>query len=96
MSTYGVNPNKTTSNHIYEVFKTFGIEACKTVIMSEIKMIMENHGMSIDPRHVMLLASQMTHTGDALGITRYGLAKMKQSVLNLASVRHFSVIGIVW
>lgn len=54
--------------------------------MSEIKMVMENHGMSVDYRHIMLLAAQMTHTGEVLGITRYGLSKMKQSVLNLASV----------
>lgn len=54
--------------------------------MSEIKMVMENHGMSVDYRHIMLLAAQMTHTGEVLGITRQGLSKMKQSVLNLASV----------
>lgn len=59
--------------------------------MSEIKMVMENHGMSVDYRHMMLLAAQMTHTGEVLGITRHGLAKMKQSVLNLASV---STIGL--
>ncbi|XP_063925494.1 DNA-directed RNA polymerase III subunit RPC1-like [Zophobas morio] len=53
--------------------------------MSEIKMVMENHGMSVDYRHIMLLAAQMTHTGEVLGITRYGLSKMKQSILNLAS-----------
>lgn len=58
----------------------------RETIMSEIKMVMENHGMSVDYRHIMLLAAQMTHTGEVLGITRQGLAKMKQSVLNLASV----------
>lgn len=61
----------------------------RETIMSEIKMVMENHGMSVDYRHIMLLAAQMTHTGEVLGITRYGLSKMKQSVLNLASVRIF-------
>lgn len=55
--------------------------------MTEIKMVMENHGMSVDYRHMMLLSAQMTHTGEVLGITRQGLSKMKQSVLNLASVR---------
>lgn len=58
--------------------------------MSEIKMVMENHGMSVDYRHMMLLSAQMTHTGEVLGITRHGLAKMKQSVLNLASVSNVS------
>lgn len=66
--------------------------------MSEIRMVMENHGMSVDYRHIMLLAAQMTHTGEVLGITRQGLAKMKQSVLNLASVSietYFIFMGIL-
>ena len=41
--------------------------------------------MSIDPRHVMLLADVMTYKGEVLGITRFGVAKMKDSVLMLAS-----------
>ncbi|CAB3985221.1 DNA-directed RNA polymerase III subunit RPC1-like [Paramuricea clavata] len=46
---------------------------------------MTNHGMSIDARHVMLLADLMSFKGEILGITRFGLAKMKESVLMLAS-----------
>ncbi|XP_073685009.1 DNA-directed RNA polymerase III subunit RPC1 [Garra rufa] len=46
---------------------------------------MINHGMSIDRRHVMLLADLMSYKGEILGITRFGLAKMKESVLMLAS-----------
>lgn len=49
-------------------------------------MVMENHGMNIDRRHIMLLADLMTSRGEVLGITRHGLVKMKESVLNLASV----------
>lgn len=41
--------------------------------------------MVIDYRHVMLLADCMTSRGDVLGITRFGIAKMKDSVLMLAS-----------
>jgi DNA-directed RNA polymerase III subunit RPC1 len=101
IATYGVQGTKTVSNNIIEVANTLGIEAarfvpsglffvfdlnnCRETIMSEIKMVMENHGMSVDYRHIMLLAAQMTHTGEVLGITRYGLSKMKQSILNLAS-----------
>lgn len=59
--------------------------------MSEIKSVMENHGISIDRRHLMLLADLMTSRGEVLGITRQGLAKMKESVLNLASVSFFII-----
>ncbi|EZA62907.1 DNA-directed RNA polymerase III subunit RPC1 [Ooceraea biroi] len=85
MATRGVLGEKTTSNNTIEVYKTLGIEAARTTIMTEIKSVMENHGINIDRRHLMLLADLMTSTGEVLGITRQGLAKMKESVLNLAS-----------
>ncbi|XP_019885205.1 DNA-directed RNA polymerase III subunit RPC1 isoform X2 [Camponotus floridanus] len=85
MATYGVHGEKTTSNNTLEVFKTLGIEAARTTIMAEIKSVMENHGISVDRRHLILLADLMTCRGEVLGITRQGLDKMKESVLNLAS-----------
>ncbi|XP_035735078.1 DNA-directed RNA polymerase III subunit RPC1-like isoform X1 [Vespa mandarinia] len=85
MATTGVLGTKTTSNNTIEVFKTLGIEAARATIMNEIKLVMENHGMSIDRRHAMLVADLMTSRGEVLGITRQGLAKIKESVLNLAS-----------
>lgn len=60
--------------------------------MNEIKYTMKSHGMSIDERHVMLLADLMTYKGEVLGITRFGLAKMKESVLMLASVSYKSTL----
>ena len=46
---------------------------------------MSEHGMDIDPRHMQLLGDVMTYKGEVLGITRFGLAKMRDSVLQLAS-----------
>lgn len=86
MATYGIIGNKTRSNNIWEVYQTLGIEAARTTIMNEITDVMEGHGMTVDRRHIMLLASQMTSRGEVLGITRHGLAKMRESVFNLASV----------
>ena len=42
--------------------------------------------MSVDRRHVAILSDLMTCRGEVFGITRHGLAKMKESVLMLASV----------
>jgi len=85
MSTPGVMGSKTTCNHVMEVEKTLGIEAARVTIMNEIQYTMREHGMSIDTRHVMLLADLMCFRGEVLGITRFGIAKMKESVLMLAS-----------
>jgi len=85
IATRGVKGVSCTSNNTLEVAATLGIEAARKTIMNEIRYTMESHGMSIDIRHVMLLADLMTCRGEVLGITRHGLAKMKESVLMLAS-----------
>ncbi|TDL29012.1 beta and beta-prime subunits of DNA dependent RNA-polymerase [Rickenella mellea] len=85
MITEGVVGEQTTSNHVIETATVLGIEAARQTIINEIKYIMKEHGMSIDPRHVMLLGDVMTYKGEVLGITRFGVAKMKDSVLMLAS-----------
>lgn len=83
MTTEGINGYKTTSNNIMECKETLGIEAARQTIIREIGDVMG--GMDIDPRHMQLLADVMTYKGDVLGITRFGLAKMRDSVLQLAS-----------
>ena len=85
MTTLGVDGKSTTSNHIIEMEKVLGIEAARATIMKEIHTTMDGHGLTIDPRHVSLLADIMTYRGETLGITRFGVTKMKQSVLMLAS-----------
>lgn len=60
MGTEGVKGSHTTSNHIIEVQHTLGIEAARTKIIEEIQYTMSSHGMSIDIRHMMLLADLMT------------------------------------
>ena len=86
MATYGVKNTTTSSNNVYEMYVTLGVEAARNTIAHEIQYTMESHGMSVDRRHVGLLADLMTCRGEVLGITRHGLAKMKESVLMLASV----------
>lgn len=81
----GVDGLHTTSNHIIEVEKTLGIEAARELISSEVNYIMSAYGIGIDRRHLMLLSDIMTFKGEVLGITRFGIAKMKESVLTLAS-----------
>ena len=85
LATKGVKASQTTSNNTYEVAVTLGIEAARVTIMNEINYTMSSHGMSVDRRHITLLADLMTCRGEVLGITRHGLAKMKESVLMLAS-----------
>ncbi|KAK6882928.1 DNA-directed RNA polymerase III subunit RPC1 [Candida tropicalis] len=85
MNTEGIVGTKTTTNHVLEVNEILGIEAARGSIIKEIDYTMSNHGMSVDPRHIQLLGDVMTYKGEVLGITRFGLSKMRDSVLQLAS-----------
>lgn len=57
----GIVGENTTSNHVIEVAQVLGIEAARQTIINEIQYTMKSHGMSIDPRHVMLLGDVMTY-----------------------------------
>ncbi|KAK5105839.1 hypothetical protein LTR62_001969 [Meristemomyces frigidus] len=83
MTTPGVDGYHTKTNSVMEMKSVLGIEAARSTIIAEIGAVMG--GMDIDPRHMQLLADIMTFKGDVLGITRFGMAKMRDSVLQLAS-----------
>ncbi|EFP75753.2 hypothetical protein PGT21_012768 [Puccinia graminis f. sp. tritici] len=85
MTTDGVVGTHTMPNHIMEAQSVLGIEAARNCIIKEISYTMDSHGLKVDPRHMMLLGDIMCYKGEVLGITRFGIAKMKDSVLMLAS-----------
>lgn len=85
LGTAGVDGTKSTTNHIMELEKVLGIEAARQAVMDEVAYIFGRYGLSIDRRHLMLLADVMSYRGMILGITRFGISKMKESVLMLAS-----------
>lgn len=61
MGTPGIDARNTKINHVIEVHETLGVEAARQSIIDEIHDTMRNHGMSIDKRHMMLLADVMTY-----------------------------------
>ena len=57
----GVEGTRTQTNHVMETWEVLGIEAARAKIIEQIDTTMASHGMSIDPRHTMLLADCMTY-----------------------------------
>jgi len=80
-----VDPTKTISNDIYELYSVFGIEAARQSIINEVYKVIESQGLNVDVRHIMLVADTMSITGSVKGITRYGIVSEKSSVLARAS-----------
>jgi len=85
MATYGVDGVRVTSNNIMEVYQVLGIEAARGTIITELNKTLAHHGLSVDPRHVSLLANRMTCHGLVTGVNRHGLAKTCNKVFTMAS-----------
>ena len=68
-----------------ETQKVLGIEAARTSIIDQIKYTIGIYAIKVDIRHINILADAMTNKGRIHGITRYGIAKMRDSPLMLAS-----------
>lgn len=86
----GVIGTQTVTNHIMETQLILGIEAARATVIHELSGTMKAYGLVVDPRHMMLLGDIMSFKGEILGITRFGIAKMKDSVRcsNLGSPSH--------
>ena len=61
------------SNEVYEVFETLGIEAARSVLISEINEVVEHAGEYINSRHIELLCDVMTSRGEIMSINRQGI-----------------------
>jgi DNA-directed RNA polymerase subunit A'' len=85
LDVYGVDPTRTTTNHVHEIAKTLGVEAARNAIIREAMGVLEEQGLDVDIRHVMLVADIMTSTGDVRQIGRHGISGEKSSVLARAA-----------
>jgi DNA-directed RNA polymerase subunit A" len=81
----GVDYTRTFSNNIFEVYDVLGVEAARNVIIKQAQYTMEEQGLGVDVRYVMLLSDLMTVEGDIRAIGRYGISGQKSSVLVRAS-----------
>jgi DNA-directed RNA polymerase subunit A" len=81
----GVDKRRTMTNDIHETAKILGIESARSLIIKEALSTMQDQGLDVDIRHVMLVADIMTMTGEVKSIGRYGVAGAKTSVLARAA-----------
>lgn len=79
-----IDAMKSYTNNMYEVAAVLGIEAARNAIIKETKATMQQQGLDVDDRHIILVADIMTFTGGIKAIGRYGVAGMKSSVLTRA------------
>ena len=85
LSIPGVDPTRIKTNHIQEIRDTLGIEATRQAIIDEATGVLQEQGLDVDIRHIMLVSDIMTQDGSLRQIGRHGIAGEKESVLARAS-----------
>ncbi|MHA1269698.1 MAG: DNA-directed RNA polymerase subunit A' [Candidatus Helarchaeota archaeon] len=81
----GVDHTRTTTNHLREIYDVLGVEACRNAIIREAEGVLDEQGLDVDIRHIMLVADIMTCTGTLRQIGRHGISGKKASALARAS-----------
>jgi DNA-directed RNA polymerase subunit A" len=85
LSIPGVDPTRIKTNHIQEIRDTLGIEATRQSIIDEATAVLQEQGLDVDIRHIMLVSDIMTQDGNLRQIGRHGISGEKESVLARAS-----------
>ncbi len=85
MKVKGVDFTRTVTNNIYEIYEVLGIEAARNAVIQEAVSTLEEQGLEVDVRHIMLVADAMTADGELKQIGRHGVAGEKQSILARAA-----------
>ncbi len=80
----GIDIYKTIANDIIQMYETFGIEAARTTLITEIFKAYNKEGM-VNYHHICLLADLMTNGGFLSSIDRHGMNKSEVEPLSRAS-----------
>jgi DNA-directed RNA polymerase subunit A" len=80
-----VDKTRTTTNSIMEIHEVLGIEAARNSIINEASKTLEEQGLTVDIRHIMLVSDLMTNDGEVKAIGRHGISGRKSSVLARAA-----------
>lgn len=80
-----VDKKRTTTNSIMEIYEVLGVEAARNSIIKEASKTLEEQGLTVDIRHIMLVSDLMTNDGDVKAIGRHGISGRKSSVLARAA-----------
>ena len=60
------------SNNIHAILNTYGVEAARETIISEISHVFKSYGIAVNIRHLTIIADFMTHSGRYRPMSRLG------------------------
>jgi DNA-directed RNA polymerase beta' subunit len=68
-----IDPNRTYSNDIIEIFNVLGMEAARQSIYNEISEVLEFDGSYVNAHHMSVLCDRMTFSHKMVSIYRHGI-----------------------
>lgn len=80
----GINPFKTWSNNMWEIYELLGIEATREFLVQEFINVIASDSY-INVRHIELLVDTMLHLGTITSISRYGMKTNSSGPLTKSS-----------
>ncbi|XP_054719438.1 DNA-directed RNA polymerase II subunit RPB1-like [Uloborus diversus] len=81
LSEKDVDPVRTYSNDICEIFAVMGIEAVRKAVEKEMNHVISFDGSYVNYRHLALLCDVMTAKGHLMAITRHGINRQDTGAL---------------
>jgi len=81
----GVDASRTTTNDINAIYEVLGVEAARNAIIKEAYNTLQEQGLAVDIRHIMLVADVMTADGTIRAVGRQGISGEKSSVIARAA-----------
>ena len=87
-----LNPHQMFTNDIAAMLDVYGVEACRATIIREINSVFEGHGISVDNRHLNLIADFMTRGGGYAPFNRMGI---QSSTSPLQKMSYETTVGFM-
>ena len=81
----GIDKENVRTNNVFEIAGTLGIEAARNALINELNSTLEDQGLEVDIRYIMLVSDLMCSKGYMQQIGRHGIAGSKDSILARAA-----------
>ena len=81
----GIDKKNVRTNNVFEIAGTLGIEAARNALINELNTTLDDQGLEVDIRYIMLVSDLMCSKGYMQQIGRHGIAGTKASVLARAA-----------
>ena len=78
-----IEVNRIASNDVGQILHNYGVEAARAAIIREIKAVFGVYGIGVDPRHMTLIADQMTFEGGYRPFNRVGIEGTTSPLLRM-------------